>query len=143
MNPGFPYYLNYVIYDITTFPIFLYILLALHSTLLDMLDLAIAVPTLIGSVLSMFAAGFIFLYYIVLPSQKHFRHTLILNLAFAGKLILSTKASPSLKNYHRLLQCPQQQHFWNLRFPAWINTSRHSMLHERLDWAMDRPGMVH
>ncbi|KAN0099600.1 G protein-coupled glucose receptor regulating Gpa2 domain containing protein [Hyaloscypha variabilis] len=31
----------------------------------------------------MFAAGFIFLCYIILPPQKHFRHTLILNLAFA------------------------------------------------------------
>jgi hypothetical protein len=50
-----------------------------------MLDLTIAVPTLVGSILSMFAAGFIFMCYLVLPPQKHFRHTLILNLAFAGK----------------------------------------------------------
>ncbi|KAE9364457.1 hypothetical protein N431DRAFT_519914 [Stipitochalara longipes BDJ] len=48
-----------------------------------MLDPAVAIPTLVGSVLSMFAGGFIFLCYIVLPPQKHFRHTLILNLAFA------------------------------------------------------------
>jgi hypothetical protein len=50
-----------------------------------MLDLAVAVPTLVGSILSMFAAGFIFLCYLILPPQRHFRHTLILNLAAAGK----------------------------------------------------------
>ncbi|CZR56355.1 uncharacterized protein PAC_06243 [Phialocephala subalpina] len=48
-----------------------------------MLDLVVAVPTLVGSVLSMFAAGFIFLCYLILPPQRHFRHTLILNLAAA------------------------------------------------------------
>ncbi|KAF8853791.1 hypothetical protein BDZ45DRAFT_694001 [Acephala macrosclerotiorum] len=48
-----------------------------------MLDLAVAVPTLVGSILSMFAAGFIFLCYLILPPQRHFRHTLILNLAAA------------------------------------------------------------
>lgn len=53
-----------------------------------MLDLALAVPTLVGSILSMFAAGIIFLCYLILPPQRHFRHTLILNLAAAGKLIL-------------------------------------------------------
>jgi hypothetical protein len=33
----------------------------------------------------MFAAGFIFMCYLVLHPQKHFRHILILNLAFAGQ----------------------------------------------------------
>ena len=108
-----------------------------------MLDLAVAIPTLVGSVVSMFAAGFIFLCYVVLPPQKHFRHTLILNLAFAGKLVFPQDQSPLLKNYRRLLQYPQQQHFWNLRFSSWINTSWHGMLDERLDWAMDCPGMLH
>jgi hypothetical protein len=52
-------------------------------------DLAIATPTLVGSILSMFAAGFIFTCYLILPPQEHFRHTLILNLAFAGKFCTS------------------------------------------------------
>lgn len=59
----------------------------------SMLDLAVAIPTLVGSILSMFAAGFIFLCYFLLPSQQHFRHTLILNLAFAGKLYLFQSGS--------------------------------------------------
>ncbi|KAH6707520.1 hypothetical protein BKA61DRAFT_678918 [Leptodontidium sp. MPI-SDFR-AT-0119] len=48
-----------------------------------MLDLAIAVPTLVGSYLSMLAAGSVFICYLILPPQKHFRHTLIMNLAGA------------------------------------------------------------
>ncbi|KAH8684283.1 G protein-coupled glucose receptor regulating Gpa2-domain-containing protein [Tricladium varicosporioides] len=51
-----------------------------------MLDLAIAIPTLTGSILSMFAAGFVFVCYLILPPQIHFRHTLILNLAAADFL---------------------------------------------------------
>ncbi|TVY65568.1 hypothetical protein LSUE1_G007497, partial [Lachnellula suecica] len=51
-----------------------------------MLDLAIAVPALIGSLLSMLAAGFIIICYIILPHQPHFRHILILNLAIADFL---------------------------------------------------------
>lgn len=50
-----------------------------------MRDLAIAVPTLVGSYLSMLAAGSVFICYLVLPPQKHFRHTLIMNLAGAGE----------------------------------------------------------
>ena len=52
-------------------------------------DLAVAVVTLKGSIISVFAAGPIFVCYLVLPPQKNFRHTLILNLATTGKLILS------------------------------------------------------
>ncbi|CZT05962.1 uncharacterized protein RAG0_11845 [Rhynchosporium agropyri] len=48
-----------------------------------MLDLAVAVPTLLGSYLSMLAAGSVFICYIILPAQKHYRHTLIMNLAGA------------------------------------------------------------
>ncbi|PBP27660.1 hypothetical protein BUE80_DR001402 [Diplocarpon rosae] len=48
-----------------------------------MVDLAVAIPTLMGSYLSMFAAGSILICYLVLPSQKHFRHSLIVNLACA------------------------------------------------------------
>ncbi|KUJ17743.1 uncharacterized protein LY89DRAFT_561315, partial [Mollisia scopiformis] len=43
----------------------------------------VAIPILVGSIVSMFAAGFIFLCYLLLPPQRHFRHTLILNLAAA------------------------------------------------------------
>ncbi|OWP01765.1 hypothetical protein B2J93_3427 [Marssonina coronariae] len=48
-----------------------------------MVDFAVAIPTLVGSYLSMFAAGSILICYFVLPSQSHFRHTLIINLACA------------------------------------------------------------
>ena len=61
-----------------------YLLQAIIVAASIMLDLAVAIPTFIGSFLSMLAAGFIFMCYVVLPSQKHFRHTLILNLACAG-----------------------------------------------------------
>ncbi|PVH79570.1 hypothetical protein DL98DRAFT_630983 [Cadophora sp. DSE1049] len=42
-----------------------------------------AIPTLVGSYLSMFAAGTVFICYLILPPQKHYRHTLIMNLAGA------------------------------------------------------------
>lgn len=47
-------------------------------------DLAVAIPTLTGSLLSCFASGLIFLCYIFLPQIPHFRHVLIINLAAAG-----------------------------------------------------------
>lgn len=50
-----------------------------------MLDLAVAIPTLVRSYLSMFVAGSVFICYLILPSQRHFRHTLIMNLAGAGE----------------------------------------------------------
>ena len=51
------------------------------------IDYAVAVPSLIGSLLSAVGAGFIVLAYIVLPlNARHVRHILILNLATAGKL---------------------------------------------------------
>ena len=53
-----------------------------------MLDLAVQIPTMVGSVLSLFASGSIFICYVYLPPKRHFRHTLILNLAAAGKLVL-------------------------------------------------------
>ncbi|KAH9219375.1 G protein-coupled glucose receptor regulating Gpa2-domain-containing protein [Leptodontidium sp. 2 PMI_412] len=43
-----------------------------------------AAPTLVGSYLSILAAGSVFICYLILPPQKHFRHTLIMNLAGAG-----------------------------------------------------------
>ncbi|KAH7371869.1 G protein-coupled glucose receptor regulating Gpa2-domain-containing protein [Cadophora sp. MPI-SDFR-AT-0126] len=48
-----------------------------------MLDLSVAIPTLVGSYLSMLAAGSVFICYLILPPQKHYRHTLIMNLAGA------------------------------------------------------------
>jgi hypothetical protein len=48
-----------------------------------MLELAVAVPTLIGSIASTLAAASVIFCYHVLPRQKHFRHTLIWNLAVA------------------------------------------------------------
>ncbi|CAG8978077.1 hypothetical protein HYALB_00000749 [Hymenoscyphus albidus] len=47
------------------------------------IDLAVAIPTLIGSLLSCFASGLIFCCYIFLPQIPHFRHILIINLAAA------------------------------------------------------------
>lgn len=55
-----------------------------------MLDLAVAIPTLVGSYLSMFAAGSVFVCYLILPPQKHYRHTLIMNLAGAGEQLGSS-----------------------------------------------------
>ncbi|RDW82358.1 hypothetical protein BP6252_03470 [Coleophoma cylindrospora] len=51
-----------------------------------MLDLAVAIPTLVGSIVSMLASGTMLLCYCVLPPQRHFRHTLIINLATADFL---------------------------------------------------------
>ncbi|KAI9047395.1 hypothetical protein LZ554_008840 [Drepanopeziza brunnea f. sp. 'monogermtubi'] len=49
-----------------------------------MVDLAAAIPTLVGSYLSTIAAGSVIIcYFLLSPSQEHFRHTLILNLAGA------------------------------------------------------------
>jgi hypothetical protein len=47
-------------------------------------DPAVAIPTLVGSLLSCISSGLIFVCYIVLPQIPHFRHILILNLAGAG-----------------------------------------------------------
>jgi hypothetical protein len=108
-----------------------------------MLNQAIAIPTLVGSVLSMFAAGFIFLCYIVLPSQKHFRHKLILNLAFAGELDLNMRiwALLILATLYRLFQRPEQQHIWSLCLYAWVDTTWRCMLSEWLDGTMDGSGI--
>jgi hypothetical protein len=61
-----------------------------------MLDLAIAIPTptLMGSILSIFAAESIFIFSLILPPQRHLsylRHRLVLNLAAAGELIFQTR----------------------------------------------------
>ncbi len=108
-----------------------------------MLDLAVAIPTLVGSILSMFAAGFIFLCYIILPPKRHFRHILILNLAFAGEFTIVSRAGALQMNCYRLFQRSKQQHFWNLRFSTRIHTCWHSLLCERVDWAMDSSGMLY
>ena len=50
------------------------------------LDLALVIPTLIGSFLSALGAGFILVCYVLLPQKRHFRHALIINLAVSGKL---------------------------------------------------------
>jgi hypothetical protein len=68
-----------------------------------MIDLAVAIPTLIGSILSMFAAGFIFICYLILPPQRHFRHTLILNLAAAGNRSIPSGAYASLLTWTLLV----------------------------------------
>lgn len=61
-----------------------------------MLDPAVAIPTLVGSALSMTAAGFVFLCYLLFPSQLHFRHTLIINLATAGAYTCSNSYEMAL-----------------------------------------------
>ena len=74
-----------------------------------MLDLAVAIPTLVGSILSMFAAGFVVTCYLILPPQKHFRHTLILNLACAGEFdAFSGRFPPALTKNCRLFQRTEQ-----------------------------------
>lgn len=49
------------------------------------LDLAIAVPTFIGSLLSFVATSAAIVMHIVNPPKRHFRHALIINLLVAGK----------------------------------------------------------
>ncbi|KAG9239363.1 G protein-coupled glucose receptor regulating Gpa2-domain-containing protein [Amylocarpus encephaloides] len=46
-------------------------------------DPAVAIPTLVGSLLSCVSSGLIFACYIFLPQIPHFRHVLILNLSLA------------------------------------------------------------
>ncbi|KAF2715258.1 hypothetical protein K504DRAFT_421848 [Pleomassaria siparia CBS 279.74] len=48
-----------------------------------MVVLAVAIPTLVGSICSLIAASFIFVCYFIFPFKPHFRHVLILNLATA------------------------------------------------------------
>jgi len=48
-------------------------------------DLAVAIPTLVGSLLSFLGTGFILATYIFMPPKpSHIRHTLICNLIVAG-----------------------------------------------------------
>ncbi|KAF2681979.1 hypothetical protein K458DRAFT_371274 [Lentithecium fluviatile CBS 122367] len=48
-----------------------------------MVVLAVAIPTLIGSICSLIGVSLIFVCYIVFPFKTHFRHILVLNLATA------------------------------------------------------------
>ncbi|EKD14704.1 hypothetical protein MBM_06915 [Drepanopeziza brunnea f. sp. 'multigermtubi' MB_m1] len=68
-----------------------------------MVDFAAAIPTLVGSYLSAIAAASVIICYFVLsPSQKHFRHTLILNLASADLInALNNSISGSYVMVHR------------------------------------------
>ncbi|KAK6529084.1 hypothetical protein TWF694_004302 [Orbilia ellipsospora] len=52
----------------------------------DSWDWAIGTANLIGSISSFFGSGFIVLTYLILPIKRHFRHSLILNLAIADFL---------------------------------------------------------
>ncbi|KAK6342238.1 hypothetical protein TWF730_001715 [Orbilia blumenaviensis] len=65
------------------------------------LSFTIAVLNLIGSLSSFFGSGFIVVTYLLLPIKRHFRHSLILNLAIAD-FINSTNNSTS--GLWRLLQ---------------------------------------
>jgi len=95
-----------------------------------MLDLAVAIPTLVGSYLSMFAAGSVFVCYLILPPQKHYRHTLIMNLAGAGEQIGRQFCdSISLTSLHRLLQCFEQQYIRDLCHGPQEYPERFSMHH--------------
>ena len=52
------------------------------------IDFAVAIPTLVGSLVSTIGAGFIVLSYGIFRLElDHFRHKLILNLAIAGKTV--------------------------------------------------------
>ncbi|EPS43081.1 hypothetical protein H072_2936 [Dactylellina haptotyla CBS 200.50] len=55
---------------------------------------AIGIANLVGSILSFFGSGFIAFTYLILPIKRHFRHSLILNLAIAD-FITSTNNSIS------------------------------------------------
>ena len=66
--------------------LYLIIYITIPLVACTMLDLAVSIPTLVGSLLSTVSTGSIFICYAVLPRQKHFRHTLILNLAAAGEI---------------------------------------------------------
>lgn len=48
------------------------------------LELAVAVPTFIGSLMSFLATTTAIVFHIVYPPQRHFRHALVINLLVAG-----------------------------------------------------------
>ncbi len=52
------------------------------------LDLAVVLPTYVGSILSALGAGFVLICYAFLPQTGHIRHALIINLALAGELAI-------------------------------------------------------
>ncbi|EPS36337.1 hypothetical protein H072_10153 [Dactylellina haptotyla CBS 200.50] len=56
----------------------------------------IAVLSLIGSLSSFFGSGFIVITYLVLPIKRHFRHSLILNLAIADFINSTNNATSGL-----------------------------------------------
>ena len=57
------------------------------------LRLAVAVIEFIGSTSSFLGATFMIVCYLLLPMKRHFRHTLILNLAVSGKLFVALVTS--------------------------------------------------
>lgn len=106
-----------------------------------MLDLAVVIPTLVGSIFSVLAAGPVFVFYLVLPLPKHFRHTLILNLAAAGKL----PTRPFLEiqpfaNSSRFSERTQQFHLWHIRSYPSIHPIRCCMFVKRVDCANNGSG---
>jgi hypothetical protein len=50
------------------------------------IDYATALPTFIGSLLSFLASGTAIVFQAIRPPQRHFRHSLIVNLLVAGMI---------------------------------------------------------
>jgi hypothetical protein len=48
------------------------------------IELAVAIPTFIGSLLSFLATSIAIIFHIISPPSRHFRHALIINLLVAG-----------------------------------------------------------
>jgi hypothetical protein len=68
-------------------------------------DLTIAIPTLVGSLLSFVATSAVLVSYIVYADQQRsFRHALVLNLALAGKSPRQTIYMSELIMYTRIHQ---------------------------------------
>jgi hypothetical protein len=55
------------------------------------LDLAVSIPTFVGSSLSFLAASTVLLLQLIYPPGRHFRHALIVNLLISGERSLQTK----------------------------------------------------
>lgn len=50
------------------------------------LELAVAIPTFIGSLMTFLATSTAIVFHIIYPPSRHFRHALIINLLVAGTL---------------------------------------------------------
>jgi hypothetical protein len=107
-----------------------------------MVILAVAIPTLIGSICSLIAASFIFVCYLVVPFKAHFRHVLILNLATAGtaQSIHDASWKDEINDKSRPYQRFEQFGFWYILYRPRKHPHRTSVYGQWIYRAAFRPG---